>query len=109
MTPEAHTAVLPTSRPTVQAVEVQQVSRRRGRRALILVVLVAIAAAAYAGWRYYFATTVPTNVIPLSGRIEGDVSTIAPKAGGRINEIRVREGDSVNLGDTIAVLDDEQV
>jgi HlyD family secretion protein len=109
MTPEAHTAVLPAARPTVQAVDAQQVSRRRGRRALILVFLAAIAASAYVGWRYYFATTVPSNVIPLSGRIEGDVSMIAPKAGGRINEIRVREGDSVSAGDTIAVLDDEQV
>ena len=45
----------------------------------------------------------------LSGRIEADEAAVAPKLGGRILEIRVREGDTVNAGDVIAVLDDEQV
>jgi HlyD family secretion protein len=48
-------------------------------------------------------------VVVLSGRIEGDASDVAPKLGGRILEVRVREGDSVNAGDTIAVLEDEQI
>jgi membrane fusion protein YbhG len=61
-------------------------------------------------WRFFFATRRgPDNVIGLSGRIEGDSSDIAPKLGGRIIEIRVREGDTVNAGDTIAVLEDEQI
>ena len=34
---------------------------------------------------------------------------IAPRSGGRINDVRVREGDTVKAGDTIAVLDDQQV
>ena len=45
----------------------------------------------------------------MSGRIEGDDSAVAPKTAGRILEIRVREGDTVKAGDTIAVLDDAQV
>jgi HlyD family secretion protein len=48
-------------------------------------------------------------VIPLSGRIEADDSAIAPKTSGRIVEILVREGDTVQAGDTIARLDDQQV
>ena len=41
--------------------------------------------------------------------LEGDDSAVSPKAGGRILEIRFREGDSVNAGDVIAVLVDEQL
>ena len=45
----------------------------------------------------------------MSGRIEGDDSAVSPKTAGRIIEIRVREGDTVKAGDTIATLDDAQV
>ena len=52
---------------------------------------------------------IPPSMVALSGRIEGDDSAVAPKTTGRILEIRFREGDSVKAGETIAVLDDEQV
>lgn len=72
--------------------------------------LVVLGVAAYLIWRLLFAgTTVPENVITLSGRIEGDPSAVAAKLSGRILEVRVREGDTVNAGDVIAVLDDEQI
>ena len=61
-------------------------------------------------WRLAFATPkVPDNIVVLSGRIEGDDSALAPKTSGGVAEIRSREGDSLKAGDTIAVLDDEQV
>ena len=48
-------------------------------------------------------------MIAVSGRIEGDDSAVAPKTSGRIREVTVREGDGVEAGAVIAVLDDEQV
>jgi HlyD family secretion protein len=87
-------------------------SRPRSRSRLIgsLVLLVALAGIGYLIWRIFFAgPQAPESVITLSGRIEGDDSAVAPKTGGRILEIRVREGDSVKAGDTIAVLDDQQI
>jgi HlyD family secretion protein len=60
-------------------------------------------------WRGVFARRGPANVISLSGRIEGDDSAVAPKLGGRLIEVRVHEGDAVNAGDVIGVIDDEQV
>jgi HlyD family secretion protein len=51
----------------------------------------------------------PQNLIKVSGRIEGDDSTVSAKIGGRIREIQVREGDQVKAGQLIAVIDDEQV
>lgn len=60
-------------------------------------------------WKFAFASGVPDSIIIVSGRIEGDDSAVACKASGRILEVRVREGDAVNAGDTIAVLDDQQM
>jgi HlyD family secretion protein len=80
------------------------------RRVVALVVLVALAAATFLIWRLFFAPPrVPDSILSLSGRIEGDESTVAPKTAGRILEVRFREGDSVNAGDTMAILEDQQV
>jgi HlyD family secretion protein len=85
-------------------------SRSRSRLIGSVVLLVVLAGVGYLIWRIFFAGPhAPESVITLSGRIEGDDSAVAPKTGGRILEIRVREGDSVKAGDTIAVLDDQQI
>lgn len=86
-------------------------ARSRFRRYLPgLLFLVVLAGAAYLLYRLFFAgATQPENLITLSGRIEGDPAAVAAKLSGRILEIRVREGDTVNAGDIIAVLDDEQI
>jgi HlyD family secretion protein len=81
---------------------------RAGRRFLVIIVLVIVVAAILLG-RGYFGASVPDSVVVLSGRIEGDDAAVSPKAVGRLLEVRVREGDAVNAGDVIAVLDDEQV
>jgi len=83
------------------------VSSNRRRRVAVVVVVVLLG---FGIWRVVFsAATIPDEVVVLSGRIEGDDSAIAPKTGGRIAEIRFREGESVRAGETIALLDDEQV
>ena len=61
-------------------------------------------------WKVFFATpAIPDSIVAVSGRIEGDDSAVASKTTGRILDISVREGDTVNAGDTIAVLDDAQI
>ena len=83
---------------------------RSRRRIVALVILVALAAATFLVWKLFFAAPrVPDSILNLSGRIEGDDSAVAPKTAGRILEVRFREGDSVNAGDTIAILEDQQV
>ena len=75
-----------------------------------IILLVVIGAGAYIIWKMLFATpAVPDSIVVLSGRIEGDDSAVAAKTTGRILEVRVREGDMVKTGDTIAVLDDQQI
>jgi HlyD family secretion protein len=86
-------------------------TRSRFRRYLPgLLFLAVVGVAIYIFWRLFFASSgPPPNVVTLSGRIEGDSSTVAAKLSGRILEIKVREGDTVNAGDVIAVIDDEQI
>jgi HlyD family secretion protein len=81
------------------------------KRRMMVRVLVpaAVIALALVIWRVGFAGRVPANIVELSGRIEGDDSSVAAKTSGRILEVRVREGDSVKRGDVVAVLDDQQV
>ena len=87
---------------------------RKALRTLALVVLLAIAGAlVWANWAtvssIFHGGNVSDRIIGLSGRIEGDDSAVASKTSGRILEVRVREGDSVNAGQILAVLDDQQV
>src|SRR5260221_4266283 len=92
-------------------------SRPRNRkvlRTLALVVLLVIAGVlAWANWatvsKIFRGGDGSDRIIRLSGRIEGDDSAVASKTSGRILDVRVREGDSVNAGQILAVLDDQQV
>ncbi len=76
----------------------------------MLLVLVVVVAVGVGVWRFVRSrSAVPAQLIAVSGRIEGDDSAVAAKTSGRIREITVREGDRVQDGQVIAVLDDEQV
>src|SRR5262245_53751671 len=94
-----------------QRPEAARQSRSRFRRFVVpLVLLATVAAAVFLVWKIFFAKPGPPgNVHALSGRIEGDDSALAPKTGGRIMEIRFREGDRVKAGEAIAILDDRQI
>lgn len=80
------------------------------RRSAIVAILVGLGLAGIGVWRLVLAPpAVTAGVIAVSGRIEGDDAAVAAKTAGRIREITVREGDQVEAGQVIAVLDDEQV
>ena len=83
--------------------------KKLSRVVLIIAVVAIIIAGGFLVWWFLIRQPpVPHNVITLSGRIEGDDSTVAAKVAGRIREIRVREGDTVKAGDVIALLDEAQ-
>jgi len=83
--------------------------KSRGKYIVRGLVLLAAIAGIATWWFLTRPAPIPPNIIALSGRIEGDDSAVASKPGGRVLEIRVREGDSVKKGDLIAVMDDAQV
>ena len=83
---------------------------RRGVRLLAaLVVAGAATTGGLALWAPWKGSETGAERIRLSGRIEGDEAAVAPKVGGRLRELTVREGDTVRAGQVVAVLDDEQV
>jgi len=83
--------------------------KKLSRVILLLAVLAIVVVAGFLGWWFLIRQPpVPHSIIVLSGRIEGDDSTVATKTAGRIREIRVREGDVVRAGDVIALLDEDQ-
>jgi HlyD family secretion protein len=113
-TPQANlpTAAAKNPQPSPRPAPITEKKSRSmlGRLIVPLIVVLALAALGFAVWRvFFYAPPLPANIVPLSGRIEGDDSAVSPKTGGRILEIRVREGDTVTNGEIIAVLDDEQL
>jgi HlyD family secretion protein len=107
MTPAQQAQDMRETAEPPKAPELATSRRRRGFVAIGILVLMMIAGVLL--WRGVFARRGPDNIVSLSGRIEGDDSAVAPKLAGRLVEVRVREGDAVNAGDVIAVLDDEQL
>jgi HlyD family secretion protein len=111
MTPESQVAAGPALRlakePAPAAADTAPPGNRR--RAIVVMALAVVVVIAVIVWRQFAASAAPEGLVTLSGRIEADEAAVAPKLGGRILEIRVREGDGVNAGDVIAILDDEQV
>jgi HlyD family secretion protein len=104
----------PPSVTSTSETDTAGVNAPQQRNSLPVIAKVGIVAAAvlagYFIWSNFVAPPkIPRSMVALSGRIEGDDSAVAPKTTGRILEIRFREGDSVKAGETIAVLDDEQV
>ena len=73
-------------------------------------VLAVLALGGFAVWRFVLAPSdVPAGVVAVIGRIEGDDAAVAAKTSGRIRQITVREGDRVEAGQVLALLDDEQI
>ena len=85
-------------------------SPARSRSVRIGVVATAVALAGVIAYvLVLYAHRLPEGLIQANGRIEGDVISIAAKLPGRIAELKVREGDSVQPGQVLVVLDSEQI
>lgn len=72
---------------------------------LTIAVIVGIASGGYLYWSQMRLQLPPVGLAAANGRIEVERIDIATKYAGRIAEIRVREGDSVQKGDVIARMD----
>jgi HlyD family secretion protein len=78
--------------------------RRWLRRGLLLLVLVA-AATAVGYWWLHRAPPLPAGFAAGNGRLEADAIDIDTKFAGRITKLLVDEGDLVQAGQTLAVMD----
>jgi len=108
--PDAAKGAAPGAADSTTPDALEAAATQRRRRIGIAVGAVLLIVVGLILWRVFFASpTLPGSIVAVSGRIEGDDSAIASKTTGRILEVRVREGDSINAGDIIATLDDAQI
>jgi multidrug resistance efflux pump len=73
----------------------------KGRRIPLPVMVLLLAAAAYGAFRLYQAR----KPYEWSGTVEAHVVYVGSRVGGRVKEVRVREGDTVKKGDPLIVLE----
>jgi HlyD family secretion protein len=100
----------PKNQPDGKAQSQPGAARKPASRIKWILLAAALVLIGIVVWRVFFAGPhVPDNIVTVSGRIEGDDSAVAPNTGGRVLEVRVREGDHVQAGEVIAVLADDQV
>ncbi len=76
---------------------------------LLAIVLVTIAAGGYAYWLQQQAARVPDGLARANGRIEIERVDVSTKYAGRLAEVRLNEGDSVQKGDILARLDTTEI
>lgn len=73
--------------------------------ALIAVVVIAVAGIGVYAWRQHVAGRLPAGIVSTNGRIEATQIEIATKQAGRVVEILPHEGDMVEAGSIVAILD----
>jgi len=79
----------------------------RKARIILIAVLLAIGASA-GGWHLYNQASAAANgTLTASGTIEATMTTLSPQLGGQVAKVLAKEGDSVQDGDVLLVLDDQ--
>jgi HlyD family secretion protein len=81
----------------------------RAPSVLVLFVVLVLTAGTFAYWSYERANRLPAGFASANGRIEVQRVDIASKLVGRVDEIRVDEGDFVEKGTIIAQLDTSEL
>lgn len=76
---------------------------------LIGSILVIVALAVWYLQPYFGETKLPLNIASGNGRIEATEYDISSKLAGRVLEVKVREGDMVEKGQILAVMDQEDL
>lgn len=76
----------------------------------ILTILVAAALAGVGGYAWWDGRSrLPDDIASGNGRIEAEIVHVAAKNAGRVVEVRVQEGDTVEAGQIVAVMDSREL
>jgi multidrug resistance efflux pump len=76
------------------------------KRILIIAAVALVVLSSAAAWFTRLRpASASTATLTYSGTLEADQIAIAPEIGGRVSEVRVKEGDTVNAGDVLVQLD----
>jgi HlyD family secretion protein len=77
----------------------------RGPTVFAVAAVLTLAVGGYVYWRHMVAAQIPEGLESANGRIEVTRVDIASKLAGRVAQVRVKEGDTVERGELIAELD----
>jgi multidrug resistance efflux pump len=75
------------------------------KRKIIIVGLTLVLVIAAAWFAVTRSVSAAATTLSYSGTIEAEQIAIAPEIGGRVTEVRVKEGDAVNAGDILVQID----
>jgi HlyD family secretion protein len=75
------------------------------KRLLWAIAVLLVAGAAIVAWRHFKSPELPPGIAMGNGRIEATEIDIATKLPGRIKEVLVKEGDTVQAGQVVARMD----
>lgn len=98
-----------TIEDNTQSQNLKSVSHKPGGKPVVIVILVIAALSALV---YFFVLNKPkaaSNLLELSGRIEGYEVNLGAKIGGRVDMIAHREGESVTKGELLAQISDDDI
>ena len=76
------------------------------KKLAIIVVILVLITLSVLGYRNYFKSSADSTTY--SGTIEGTETPVQPELGGRIADLKVREGQIIKAGDIVAKLEDSQ-
>src|SRR4051812_3769435 len=76
---------------------------------ILLLVAIGIALAAFVAWKVLAGPDLPEGIAAGNGRLEANELFISAKIPGRIKEVLVNEGDTVQPGQIVARLDTEEL
>ncbi|MFT0892048.1 HlyD family secretion protein [Pseudochelatococcus sp. G4_1912] len=79
------------------------------RKWLALGAVIVLAVVGYYGWKELRPHGLPEGIAGGNGRIEATEIDVSTKAAGRVRDVLVREGDFVQAGQTLAVMDTDQL
>ncbi|HEY9734959.1 MAG TPA: HlyD family efflux transporter periplasmic adaptor subunit [Trichocoleus sp.] len=82
-------------------------ARKRRPKALLLLPLLLLVGMGWAAWRFW--PRADDGLLELSGRVEGYPTNVDSKVSGRIESVSVREGDRVEQGQVLVVLDEAEL
>lgn len=81
----------------------------RWRKPLPYLIALVIAIGVVVAWRWAAPDGLPEGIAAGNGRLEATTLDVAAKSGGRLESVRVREGDFVAAGDEIARIDTQSL
>lgn len=90
----------------MEEASVVEKTKKKSKKPMLIAAIIVVAAIIFG---YYYWQMSLMYVKTDDSRVDGSIVNVSPKIGGKIKEIKVKEGDVVKAGQVIAVLDSQEL